>query len=245
MSRDVLFAHERPAFAHAARHVLRQHGYTTTFAPDGHAARLALEARRFAALVVDVALPGIAGYELADVAKTLAASGERGAPVVVLVPSVFRHTSYKRKPERLYGADDYVELHHLGDMLPAKLDRLLGISPPARAPEHTGEGEGEAAATRLVHGEGDRRMDATDPHGLAALLVADLVLYNGDRILGATDGHAARAALADDLAIVREIYGQATPTAAAGEHDPIDLAFESIMRALGRPLSMRGGEVPS
>ena len=56
---------------------------------------------------------------------------DRGAAFVVLVASVYRPTGYKRRPTRLYGADDYIEIHHLGDALSVKLRRLLGL--PARA----------------------------------------------------------------------------------------------------------------
>src|SRR5208337_2285915 len=48
---------------------------------------------------------------------------------VVLLASVYRHTAYKRRPTSLYGAHDYVEQHHVPDLLPTKLCALLDIDP--------------------------------------------------------------------------------------------------------------------
>ena len=51
---------------------------------------------------------------------------------VILIASVFNKTAYKRTPHSLYGADDYVEQHHIPDMLPVKLARLIGLPRAAR-----------------------------------------------------------------------------------------------------------------
>jgi CheY-like chemotaxis protein len=227
----ILLAHERPGIARAVRHVLELDGFAVEVVRDGEAALRVLEQRAWDALVVDVALPEIPGYELADMAKRLAGDDPaRGAPVVVLVSSVYRRTSYKRRPKRLYGADDYVEIHHLGDMLPPKLRALTGL--PARpAPSEIQDETAEA-----LRSEGDRRMGESDPPGLASLIVADMVLYNGDRILASADMAAAEAAIAEDLEIARDLFGQALrreggPPVAG---DPIGEAFRQLMGALGR-----------
>ncbi len=52
---------------------------------------------------------------------------------MVLVASVYNRTGYKRRPTSLYGADDYVEQHHIPDALVGKLERLIG-APPRLAP---------------------------------------------------------------------------------------------------------------
>ncbi len=230
----ILFAHERPGVSRAVRHVLDLHGMHTHEAHTAAAAIAQLQARRFDALVVDVALPGEPGYELGRRAKELAEHPDRGAPFVVLVASVYRRTSYKRRPARLYGADDYVEIHHLGDMLPAKLRRLLQL-PDARLHE-ADKIELEGQTHQALEAEGDSRMAEHDPDGLASLIVADMVLYNGDRIFGATDLAAAEAAVADDLAIARDLMDQVARAGggSAVEPDPIGRAFRSLMRAMGR-----------
>jgi CheY-like chemotaxis protein len=229
----ILFAHERPGVARAVQRVLDLHDMDTIEARTGPAALQALEQRRFDALVVDVALPGEPGYEIGRRAKELA-QHDTGAPFVILVASVYRKTSYKRRPERLYGADDYVEIHHLGDMLPAKLRRMLGMPVSTLAPQQKAALEEQAHLALEV--EGDSRMSEQDRDSLASLIVADMVLYNGDRIFGAPDLAAAEAAVADDLAIARELMDQVARAGggAAQQPDPIGRAFRSLMHAMGR-----------
>jgi hypothetical protein len=178
--------------------------------------------------VVDVALPGCPGYELIDVARAHASQHGRGADVVVLIASVFRKTSYKRRPARLYGADDYVELHHLGDMLPHKLAGLLGLSAPRR------DDDAELETTRAVLAEADARLQ--EHEDLAALIVADVVLYNGDRLAQTSTLPAARAALRDDLDVARDLVRQVY--ASADRRDDADTAveraFANLMNSMGR-----------
>ena len=90
---------------------------------EGRAALAALE-RRPAALVLDVALPAVHAYEIVEEVKRRAPDTR-----VVLVASIYNRTGYKRRPTSLYGADDYVEQHHIPDALLVKLERLIGPAP--------------------------------------------------------------------------------------------------------------------
>ncbi|MCR9162012.1 MAG: response regulator [Nannocystaceae bacterium] len=225
----VLFAHERPSVARAVCHVLRARGFDVESVRDGEAAARVLASRHFGALVVDVALPGRPGYELVEVARAEQKRAGRGADVVVLVASVFRKTSYKRRPARLYGADDYVELHHLGDMLPDKLDRHLGT----RSPKHD---EAERVATEAVLDIADARMEAETTDELASLIIADVVLYNGDRIADTRTLAQARTALADDLDVATDLLRQVQQARAetVDAAQAIEAAFTRLMRSMGR-----------
>ncbi len=232
----VLFAHERMGVAKAVAHVLELHGIDLDAASSYDDAQRQLRARRYDAAILDVALPGGPSYELIAEAKELAQGSEAaaGAPWVILVASVYRKTSYKRRPVRLYGADDYVEVHHLGDMLPDKLRRLLDL-PRIASDLELGKAEGRVAEALRV--EGDSRLkDGDDVQALANLIVSDMVLYNGDRIAAAPDLAAARAALSEDLSVARDLLGQVRRAAghALKDEDPIDDAFDTLMHALGR-----------
>jgi len=44
---------------------------------------------------------------------------------VVLVASIYKESSYKRNPENLYGADDYIEHPHIEKDLVFKINRLM------------------------------------------------------------------------------------------------------------------------
>jgi hypothetical protein len=147
-------------------------------------------------MVVEVGLPDAPGFELIPVAR------EAGVAVVILVASVYRRTSYKRKPSRLYGADDYVEIHHLGDHLPERLRSRLGLESM----------EGPEVAVReayeALQREGDTRMEVETPEALASLIVADLLLYNGDAVADADTPEEALQAVADDLEGARKLFEQ-------------------------------------
>ncbi|MEM7155158.1 MAG: response regulator [Myxococcota bacterium] len=225
----ILFAHERRGVARAVERVLVREGFEYEYVAHGDTCRARLAAERWDGLVVDVALPGVAGYELVELAQTAGPSA--GAQVVVLVASVYRRTSYKRRPTRLYGANDYVEIHHLCDSLPRKLYEHLGL-PGVPAAETT-----EAEAREALRVEGDTRLEEleADHLRLASLIVADMVLYNGDAIHAARDLAGAQAAVGPDLDIARELFS-AVVKSEGGQMpgDPIGEAFTTLMHSFGR-----------
>ncbi|PCC66776.1 hypothetical protein SAMN02745121_00494 [Nannocystis exedens] len=221
----ILVAHERLALGQAIGRVLAAQGFAAVTVTDTAAAEQAMRGDMFAALVLDVALPGgKACHELIQLAKF-----ELPAPIpaVVLVASVFRKTSYKRRPTQLYGADDYVEIHRLGDQLPGKLWHLLGGDPAAMP----GLVEAEAVLS-TIQDEGDQRL--FEQRGrtlrLSELIVADLILYAGDRVLAATTQAEARELLANDLESARQLFRQINPVPLAPGVDPIGAAFDDMMR---------------
>jgi CheY-like chemotaxis protein len=234
----ILVAHERLVIGQAIRRVLAAQGFRVEVVQSGEDTSDALKSEPWDGLVLDVALPGPPAYELIALAKT---GLDRPVRAVVLVASVFRRTSYKRKPQQLYGADDYVEIHHLGDELPSKLWRLLAADPSG---VH-GMLEAEAVLATL-QAEGDQRLFDEAPQGgadpassavhavrLAELIVADVILYSGDRLLAADTAEEARAALATDLDAARELYRSVAGDAQSG--DPIGAAFDDMLRSLVSP----------
>lgn len=229
----VLVAHERPALGQAIRRVLAAQGFDVDVVGHSTDAARAIQSGRLDALVLDVALPGpLPCYELIQIAKEGVAPPVRA---VVLVASVFRRTSYKRRPTQLYGADDYVEIHRLGDQLPGKLWQLLGGEPTALP----GMVEAEAVLS-TIQDEGDQRL--FEQRGrtlrLSELIVADLILYAGDRVLAAGSQAEARELMASDLDAARQLFRQINPVPLAPGVDPVGAAFDEIMRMF----NLDGGE---
>ena len=220
----VLLGHAGPVIAGAARRILDAHGFEVEIGADSSIIEAALSSGQWDALVVDVALPGAPGFELTPVAR------EAGVKVVILVASVFRRTSYKRQPRRLYGADDYVEIHHLGDHLPNRLRAHLGL----RDSELPSETLREVLGT--LNERGDDHLLEQTPKGLATLIVADLLLYNGDRITEADSVEEALAAVAADLDGARNLFGQLQGQAGQVDEgvDLIDEAFRELVAGLDR-----------
>ena len=97
-------------------------GFRVDTAADGVEALKKATENRPRALVLDVGLPGIYGFELCE---RLKGNQETSGIKIILLSSVYDMRRYKRTPVNLYGADDYIEKHHIPDFLPAKLKKLL------------------------------------------------------------------------------------------------------------------------
>lgn len=126
----VLIAHDSDVVRTMISGILVEDGFRVDTAADGiEALKKATEVRP-QGLVLDVGLPGIYGFELC---ARLKEDPDTGAIKIVLVSSVYDRRRYKRTPVSLYGADDYIEKHHLHD-LPTILRKLLSPEQYAAAP---------------------------------------------------------------------------------------------------------------
>ena len=181
----VLVAHESDTIREVIRRLLDGVGWQVDAVSTGRAAVDALDPAP-AALVLDVAIGELLAFEVRR--RNLDTR-------VVLIASIYNRTGYKRKPTSLYGADDYVEQHHIPDSLIGKLAKLIGPPPrPVRVPAaHTETQEG-----KRIRSAGEERFDPIVDHPsqpivvapelvqraerLARLIVADIALYNGDAL---------------------------------------------------------------
>jgi CheY-like chemotaxis protein len=180
----IVVAHESETIREAIAHLLCEAGYEVRTVGNGRAAVAELDGA--AAVVLDVALPEVHAYEVVEQATL-----RQPRPRVVLVASIYNRTGYKRRPTSLYGADDYVEQHHIPDALLHKLERLIGpapravVVPPPDADTEDGRRIRDAATQRMSAVA--PRPDAPDKaveraRRLARLIVADIALYNGDAL---------------------------------------------------------------
>jgi CheY-like chemotaxis protein len=186
----IVVAHESDTIREAIRRLCADAGYEVYAVAEGQAALQALD-KRPAALVLDVALPSVHAYEVVEEVKRRAPDTR-----IVLVASIYNRTGYKRRPTSLYGADDYVEQHHIPDALLVKLERLIGPAPRAveLPPPHVLTPEGVEIRDAAVAREAALPAQPTNAkmieraERLARLIVADIALYNGDA-LDAADHH--------------------------------------------------------
>jgi CheY-like chemotaxis protein len=124
---------------HIAR-VLLQGGFTVYLAHDGAVVMELIRAKAPQVAIVDVALPKIFGFEIAEMVKNDPALKTKTR--VVLLGSVYEKDRFRRQPQSLYGADEYIEKHHDGKAVLAKVRRLILGEPeppleteaPAEAP---------------------------------------------------------------------------------------------------------------
>lgn len=118
----ILVAHDGEVVRSTIETILREAGYNVITASDGIEAMVKIEKEKPFLVLLDVALPKIYGFE---VCRQIKNRPETKETLVILLASIYDATRYKREPETLYGADDYIEKHHIEDSLLDKIRRLV------------------------------------------------------------------------------------------------------------------------
>ena len=125
------------------REVLIEGGFELRPGIGGQDIMALLDRERPGIIIVDVGFPDVLGFEIANKVKQSSRLKDIG---VILLASIHDKTRYKREPESLYGADDYIERHHIQDQLLPKMNRILeGRKRPALA-----GGAADSSAVRPV-----------------------------------------------------------------------------------------------
>jgi CheY-like chemotaxis protein len=225
----ILVAHESETIREVIRRLLEGVGWSVRAVGDGKQAVERLTEAP-AALVLDVAVGGTLAYEVVEEARKLTPHTR-----IVLIASIYNRTGYKRRPTSLYGADDYVEQHHIPDSLVQKLSRLVGAPPkPEKAiAPHVETPEGQA-----IRVAAEARLDKVPPkqieraRRLARLIVADIALYNGDALDHVTDGDHSEleARLRLDLEEGRLLFDLRVPEEVRRQHDFIGEALAELRK---------------
>jgi predicted Zn finger-like uncharacterized protein len=118
----VLVAHDSDVIRKTVTDLLFDAGFKVDTAADGVEALKRATENKPHGMVLDVGLPGIYGFELCERLKGNPATQ---SIKIVLLSSVYDMRRYKRTPTNLYGADDYIEKHHIPDSLVSKLRKLI------------------------------------------------------------------------------------------------------------------------
>ncbi len=129
----VMIAHDSQAVREMIRALLLEAGFEVETAADGVEALKKASEIKPQAMILDVGLPGIYGFELCE---RLKGDEQTSAVKIILLTSAYDVGRYKREPSDLYGADDYIEKHHISDFLVLKIRKLLYpeqyAAPPAQ-----------------------------------------------------------------------------------------------------------------
>lgn len=204
----VIVGHELPAAARSVANVLRAGGYAPVCVRSGELVLAACDPAMPsvpAAVVLDVAIPGVLAFEV--IGQLRAQPSTRETPIILLA-SVFERTRYKRRPTNLYGADAYLELHHVPDRLAALIEEVRSKTAPSDDRLQMPVERARAAALRS-------RPDPADPEtaqSFARRLLSDVALYHGDEIAAGARQGAPFASLAGALDAAREIFNGACPS---------------------------------
>ena len=145
----VLIATDGEEFHSLIGEVLSAAGFELRAALSGDEAWESIGAWKPHVALLDVALPGVPAFELCDRVRADRAVHGTG---LILIASVFQQTRYKRAPTSLYGADDYIEKHHIRDWLVEKVARLLPAAAAPAAPAAAAAPAPEAAPAKAASG---------------------------------------------------------------------------------------------
>lgn len=200
----ILIVVEEEELGKLIQRILSGNGYHGHPVNSGKKAFEALKGGGVDLLLVSVYMPDMMGYELLDkVADELPGSRIPS----ILLSAIHHATRYKRAPTSLYGADDYLERHHLPDLLIPKIRRLLssgddslGKVTPGDVPPPTDE---QVLVRRdLETMERTNHISETPQMGdvqrMCRVIVGDIALYNED-IIESTSPENMLDAIASDL----------------------------------------------
>jgi predicted Zn finger-like uncharacterized protein len=182
----ILVAHSNPGRTEEITSLLKKKGYLTITATDGIEAMVkAIKELPFLA-IIEVSLPKIYGFE---VCKRLKLRPETRNIKVILVSSPYDKTRYKREPESLYDADEYIEEHRIADLLTDTVEVLRGaahekieekVEKPSKAPVRQTVGQEAEQQVKTVEKilPPDNEEKIERARRLARTIVSDIYLYN-------------------------------------------------------------------
>ena len=221
----ILVAHGEPEVCRDILRACRQDVGEILTCSDARMARDLLGRHDFSVMLLDVALPGAYPFELIEEVRRTGNSLK-----IVLLPSVYNRTAYKRRPTSLYGADAYLELHHLGDRLVSLLRELV---PEISLKSRPGSEKSEEGAERALPESSDLHEQARE---LARLLVADIALYHQESIDQGILGNDLEERLVEQLTEGREMLARRIPRVELQRQDYLLNALKDFARAREKEL---------
>ncbi len=237
--------------------VIKQRGIEVAEASSGAAAWTLIETLSPGIILADVGLSEIFGFEIAERVRK---SEIMKDAVVILVASLYDKTKYKREPDTLYGADDYIERHVIEDELLDKIDRAMQKraagqlgAPQVSTPPPQAETSAEPASPPSApeRAEGTRVPEprpvplaapepkaAAQPHDkeheaakrLARIIISDIALYNQKAVEEGVRTGILRDLLSADIAEGKKLYLERTPPFIVSSTDYYNEAIEEFIR---------------
>ena len=183
-NKKILVAHSSASVVDNVKNLLGREGYTVITSADGIDAMVKALKELPSFGIIEVALPKIYGFE---VCKKLKSRPETKEIKLILVPSIYDKTKYRREPVSLYGADDYIEEHDLSVRLIEAIDRIKSGAPaaaqkPAAETRQEAPGAQGQRPTERDAGEPDREEQTAPAQRSAADLKTDEAIEKARRL---------------------------------------------------------------
>jgi predicted Zn finger-like uncharacterized protein len=238
--------------------ILERAGFQCMVSHDGETALREMTAEPPQVAVVDVALQGLYAFEVVEKIRQRPGMGE---VKVILLSSVYNRTAYKRFPSSLYGADDYIEKHHIPDDLVPKINRLVlggdrDVAPALQEEERAGAplSSQEAAEQSLdyIHLVNEKILSAENrqlgadgvlpeaerARRLARIIVSDISLYYQERIdEGIRHGNWAQL-LATEIREARRLFAERFPDERIQRSRILEAALVDLLDRRRRELNL-------
>jgi len=259
-SSRILVAHSDEVLCRTVGEILGKEGFTFQICHNGLEALRAMEAVPPEVALIDVALPGLFAFELVD--KVRSRPSLRKVKILLL-SSVYNKMAYKRTPTSLYGADDYIEKHHLSDDLVPKINRLLteakpvsGRQVPTGQPAVADESSPKLEAVAedreyfdeinlLIRSAEEREMlsdtvsaGEETARRLARMIVSDIALYNQERVDEGIRTGRVYELLVEELAEGRRLFAERMGAAVSGQEDFLQTAFTALIERRRKELQL-------
>ena len=238
----ILIVVEEEQLGKLIKRILDNSGFKSNLVNSGKEALQALQSETWDLFLLSVYLPDMMGYELLD---KLSGGPEGTAVPSILLSSIHHAARYKRAPTSLYGADDYLERHHLPDLLVPKIRRLLSAEdsapPEVTPPDLPPPTDEQVLARRDLEVMENTTQPPEDPRmgevqRMCRVIAGDIALYNEDVIASTTPENLFDAIAAD----LRE--GEALLTSKFPEMD--EQLAHLLKGEMLRLLNSRGIQVP-
>jgi predicted Zn finger-like uncharacterized protein len=238
--------------AKAIAGALTEWGYDPLLVHDGVEALLTIQRKLPKAVVLDVGLPKMFGFQVCEVIKRNESLRDIK---VVLIGSVHDQDRYRRDPNEIYGADSYVERPQLPDGLgpilkgfgwgtevpeappqapePAPPAPVVPTPTPTPPPQSTASPPPPQPAPQVAEAAADAGEDPlaealAEAERLARVIVSDVILYNPETFDAAVKAGNVVEALASELVEGRAHFAQ---RADSRVRDTKDFLAEALLRA--------------
>jgi len=232
----VVVANESKAFCQTVSDLLEEGGIRSAIAYDGEEALKKIRELKPSAVLLDVALPKIFGFEVCETIKN---DEDLSHIKVILIAAIYDKTRYKRNPGSLYGADDYIEKHHIHDRLIDKIWKLTNGKDESLAQTHaipdpaiTAEAEKEVSKTSSEESGEDHEKACR----LARIIVSDIALYNEQLVNEGIKNNNFYDLLKEDIEEGRRLFMQRVPKEIWEKKDYLKESIDEFIDSHGKSL---------
>jgi len=258
-SSRIMIAHGDEALCTTVGEILAREGMSFQICHNGQEAFRCMEESPPLLAIIDVALPGIFAFEMVEKVRSHAQLKDLK---IILLSSVYNRMAYKRTPTSLYGADDYIEKHHIPNDLVPKINRLLTSAEPVEKPSQGGEDEvvGRQLENREALVESREYIDEINTsilsaeekevapgtsseavekaRRLARIIVSDIALYNQERVDEGVRSGRFHELLAKEIAEGERLFVERVDPEIIRREDFLQEAFSLLIERRRRELQL-------